>query len=411
MSLQFQSLFTIQVLHDYYTKHDSRCADFDIVPAEDCALHMKNMRMLHKNYNNKLLTVINAAKEPNSTPPPASVLLPFIDFNKEVLLRFYLVLKNPYFSNFTALALKQSEKKRLFFSNLSKNKVGSSLSLSAAVSTHNFIKTYAPGNVVKGPDNNFYEALRSSDGTAESKDLANTSYWQKVTTNNPYVNDADEVTVCGNSFTYPLQTPASNIIIKIFALDKNDANLPFTRLLSTIEKTFIQNQQTVSIDVSKYPAGKYKLVINGESDTWIYIDANAVKQNVFGIVEIHHFEKLPADFQLLTPANHIKNPEPVFTIWFKNRSVTWKYISQNGNISVTDSDATPKIFEPPSALAVTSKAAIGLTETPVASLTATKTSGGKQIKNLKNPDIEKLVFEASGDTGFYISNMYVKIDT
>jgi hypothetical protein len=411
MSLQFQSLFTIQLLHDYYDKHDNRCNDFDIVPAEDCALQMKNMRMLHKNYNNKLLTVINAAKEANSTPPPDFNLVPFINFNKEVVLRFYLLLKNPYFSNFTALALNQGQRKRLYLSNLSKNKVGSNLSLSAAINAHNFIKTYAPGNVVKGPDNNFYEALRISDGTAESKDLANTTYWQKAGVNNPYVNDADEVTVCGSNFNYNMETPASNIVIKLFTVDKNDSNLPFNKLTATIEKTFTQNQQTVSIDVSAYQPGKYKLVVNGEADTWIYIDPNAVKQNVFGIVEIHHFEKLPNDFQLLTSANHIKIPEPVFTIWFKNRSVTWKYISKNGNISVTDSDAAPKIFEPPSALAVTSKNTIGLTETPVASLTATKTSGGKQIKNLKNPDIEKLVFEADGDTGFYISNMYVKIDT
>jgi hypothetical protein len=411
MSLQFQSLFTIQLLHDYYNKHDNRCTDFDIVPSEEAAAYMKNMRMLHKNYGNKLLAVINASKEVNSTPPPDFNLLPFISFNKEVILRFYLVLKNPYFSNFTALGLKYGDRKRLYFSNLSNNKVGSSLSLSAAVSTHNFIKTYSPGNVVKGPDNNFYEALRISDGTAESKDLANTMYWQKVTTNNPYVNEADEVTVCGSNFNYTLQTPASSISIKLFSLDKNDSNLPYNKLLDTIEKTFSQNQQTVSIDVSKYQPGKYKLVVNGEPDTWIYIDANALQQNVFGIVEIHQFEKVPADFQLLTSANHIKIPEPVFTIWFKNRSITWKYISQNGNIGVTDSDAAPKVFEPPSALTVRSKAAIALTETPVASLTATKTSGGKQIKSLKNPDIEKLVFESDGDTGFYVSNMYVKIDT
>jgi hypothetical protein len=411
MSLQFQSLFTIQVIHDYYNKHDNRCTDFDIVPAEDAALYMTNMQMLHKNHGNKLLAVINASKQTNSVPPPNFNLAPFINFNKEVVLRFYLVLKNPYFSNFTALALKQAEKKRLYFSNLSKNKVGSSLSLSSSVSAHNFIKTYSPGNVVKGPDNNFYEAIRISDGTADSKDLANTSYWQKVAANNPYVNDADEVTICGNNFNYTLETPASNIIIKIFAVDKNDANLPFTNLVETVEKTFTQNQQSVSIDVAKHKPGKYKLVVNSEADTWIYIDANAAKQNVFGIVEIHHFENLSPDFQLLTPSNHIKIPEPVFTIWFKNRSVEWKYISQNGDIAVTDSAAVPKIFLPGSAAAVKSTEAIALTETALATLTATKTAGGKQIKNLKNPEIEKLVFEASGNTGFYAANMYVKIDT
>ena len=120
---------------------------------------------------------------------------------------------------------------------------------------------------------------------------------------------------------------------------------------------------------------------------------------------------MPADFQILTSGGHIKIPEPVFTVWFKNRSVTWKYISQNGNIGVTDSAATPQQFEPASAALVKSKQAIALTETPLATLTATKTPGGKQIKNLKNPEVGNLVFEQDGTTGFYAANMYIKIDT
>ncbi|MGF2414346.1 MAG: hypothetical protein ACQUYJ_18575, partial [Ferruginibacter sp.] len=146
-------------------------------------------------------------------------------------------------------------------------------------------------------------------------------------------------------------------------------------------------------------------------DTWVYVDTNAAKQNIFGIIEIHHFEKLPAGFQLLTPGGHIKTPEPVFTIWFKNRSVTWRYISQNGDIGVTDSAAVPRTFLPGSAAAVKSTEAIALTETALTTLTATKTSTSKQIKFLKNPEIEKLVFEQDGATGFFTSNMYVKIDT
>ena len=411
MSVQFQSLFTMQVLHDYYNKHDNKCTDFDIVPAEDCCLMMKNMKVLHKNYNNKLLTVINASKEINDTPPPDFKLIPFLDFKKEVAFRWYLILKNPHFSNFTAVAIKPSEKKRFYFSNISKNKVGSTLSLSNAILPHTISKIYAPGNIVKAPDNNFYETIRISDGTAASKDFGNVGYWQKATANNPYASDADEVIIAGDTYNYKLKTPASNIAIKIFGLNKTDVNLQYDNLLETVEKTFTQNQETVAIDFSKKPFGKYKVVVNSEDDTWVYVDTNAVKQNIFGIVEIHHFEKLPADFQLLTSGNHIKMPEPIFTIWFKNRSVIWKYISRNGAIGVTDASPTPQSFLPASDVLVKSQTAIALTETPLATLTATKTAGGKQIKNLKNPEIEKLVFEQEGATGFFASNMYVKIDT
>ncbi|HEY9341464.1 MAG TPA: hypothetical protein VIQ23_07775, partial [Hanamia sp.] len=60
---------------------------------------------------------------------------------------------------------------------------------------------------------------------------------------------------------------------------------------------------------------------------------------------------------------------------------------------------------------VTSQESIALTETPLATLTATRTTTGKQIKNLKNPEVGNLIFERDGATGFFSSNMYVKIDT
>lgn len=411
MSVQFQSLFTIQLLHDYYNKHEDKCADFDIVPASDCALLLKNMKVLYKNYNNKLLTVVNANQETNETPPPAFRFKPFLDFNKELVFRWYLVLKNPHFSNFTAIALRQAEKKRLYFSNLSNNIVGGTLSLSNPISPFAIGKIYSPGNLVKGPDDNFYEAIRISDGTAQSNDITNTDYWQKTAINNPYVNDNDVVLIAGSSYNYKLQTPASNVNIKIFSLNKTDDNLPYDNLMETVVKTFSQIQESVTIDLSKRSRGKYKVVVNSEADTWIYVDENAVKQNIYGIIEIHHFEKVPAGFQLLSSGSYLKIPEPVFSIWFKNRSVTWKYISQNGDIGVTDGAAIPKIFLPGSAVMVKSKEPISLTETPLATLTATKTATGKQIKNLKNPEVEKLVFEQDGATGFFSSNMFIKIDT
>jgi hypothetical protein len=411
MSLQFQPLFTIQLLHDYYSKHDNKCPDFDIVPADDCSLLMRNMQVLHKNDNNKLLTVINASKEANDTPPPAFKFTPFLNFNDELVFRFYVVLKNTHFSNFTAIALKQADRKRLYFTNLSNNKVGSTLALSNTILPFTLSKMYAPGNLVKGPDDNFYEAVRISDGTAQSKDITNKDYWQKAAANNPYASDNDEVIIAGNNYNYTLQTPASNIIIKIFGINKADNNLPYDDLIETVEKTFLQTQETVTIDLFKRKPGKYKVVVNGEADTWLYVDTDAVKQNVFGIIEIHHFEKVPADFQLLTTGSHLKIPEPVFSIWFKNRSVIWKYISQNGAIGVADSAVTPQVFLPGSATVVKSKEPIALTETPLATLTATKTATGKQIKNLKNPEVEKLVFEQDGATGFFSSNMYIKIDT
>jgi len=412
MSIQFQPLFTIQLIHDYYNKHEKRCADFDIVPAEDCDLLMKKMQILYKNYKNKFLTVINASKNINETPPPNFKITPFLNFPDDLVFRYYLVLKNPHFQNFTSIALNRSG--RFYFSNISNNNTIGNLALSNPFSSISQEKMYLPGNLVKGPDNNLYEAIRIGDGTPESKDHENPNYWQKVEADGSYVSGSDDVIITGSSFNYTLQTPASNITVKIFGLNKTDNDLPYDKLLETVVYNFTQSQSSIVINLSKYKPGKYRIVVNTEADTWIYLDPQAVKKNIFGVIEIHHFPKVPAPFKLLAPGNLIKIPEPVFTIWFKNRSVTWKYISQSGlDISVKKDDNNPPAFDflPAIGLTVSSDKAIPLTETArKLKLTVNLGNGNAnaEFKNLKNPEIENIVIEKEGNTGFYVSNMYVK---
>jgi len=411
MSIQFQSLFTIQLLHDFYDKHELRCSDFNIVPSADCAELIKNQQILHKNHNNRLLTVVYASKEENDTPPPEFKFSPFLDFRNGMVFRFYMFLNNPNFDSITALAMNMSQRKRCYFSNVSKNASVAPLSLSAPVHSHALNKLYQSGDLVKGSDNNIYESVRQSDGTIASKDLTSADYWQRTPATNPYVSGADQVVLAGNSYAYKLETPSSNVIAKLFAMNTTDDNLPFDNLVMTIEKTYSQTQQTVTLDLSKLKVGKYRMVVNSEDDVWLYVDADAIKQNVWGVIEIHHFEKVPLAFKLLSSLDNIKVPEPLFTIWFRNRSVIWNYISQNGDIEITDSDASPVSFTPASGLAVRSARSVELKESARKTLTATKTLGGKQIKNLKNPEPGKLVFTKEGSTGYYISNMYVRIDT
>jgi len=407
MSIQFQPLFNIQLLHDYYNMHERRCVDFDIIPTEDCASLMKNIQILHKNYKDKFLTVINASKDINDEPPPTFKIKPFLNFPTDLVLRYYLVLKNPHFFNFTSIALNPSGK--FYFSNISKNNAIGNLALSNPFLLFSSERKYLPGNLVKNNDK-LYEALRIGDNSAESKDFNNQNYWEEVTTDGSYATGNDEVILTGNSFRYTLQTPASNITVKIFGLNKTDNDLPYDKLLGTVVQNFNQNQQSVIVDLSRYTPGKYKIVVNTEAETWIYLDPQAAKQNIFGIIEIFHFPKVPAQYKLLAPGNLIRIPEPTFTIWFKNRSITWKYISQSGvNINVNDETAPPKFnFIPASGLEVRSEHAIPLMEKPrILKLTA-NSGTGIEIKNLKNPGIENIIIEKEGDTGFFVSNMYVK---
>jgi|GEM_PF-6063783 len=415
--IQFQPLFTIQLIHDYYTKHEKRCTDFDIVPTDECASLMKKMQILYKNHNNKFFTVVNANKTINEEPPPNFKITPFLNFPNDFVLRYYLVLKNPHFLNFTSIALPPSGK--CYFSNISKNNTIGNLALSNPFLSFSPERKYSPGNLVTGADDELFEAIRISDDTSESKDLNNASYWHKVTADGSYASGSDEVKLTAGSFHYTLQTPANSITIKIFGLNKTDNELPYDKLLATVVQNYPQNQQSIVINLSKYTPGKYRIVVNTEAETWIYLDPEAVKKNIFGIIEIFHFPKVPAQFKLLGPGNMIKIPEPVYTIWFKSRSVIWKYISQGGvNISVKE-ESDPPIphflesaalnFIPASGLTVQSEKPISLAETPrLLSMTVNFGSGDISFQNLKNPEVENIVVEKEANTGFFVSNMYVK---
>jgi hypothetical protein len=408
MAIQFETLFSIKVLHDFYDRHESQCADFRIVPAPDCENLMKNARMLFRNSRHQLQTLISAEKKANTPPTPGFQTKPFIPMGKELVFRFYMLLYNPHFSKFTATGMNMSARKRYCFSNLSNNANGSTLSLSKAIAAHDTGKIYWPGDLVKATDGNLFEALRTSDGTAGATTLSDVKYWQQAGTNGLYANSQDEVVLCGEVFHYQLKTPDKNIDIKIFGLDKTSSAMPHNQLLKTVLQNFDADQQTVKLDLSGLATGKYRIVVNNEGDNWVYIDQEAVQQNAYGIIEIHQLAQLPIAFQLLTASGELAMPG--FTIHFKSRSVFWKYTSQNGNIGVVDSAAAPIAFVPASAATVQSERAIALRETPVATLTASKAGSTKTQKNLGNPQPDKLVLEKDGNNSFYAANMHVKID-
>ncbi|MFT3681161.1 MAG: hypothetical protein QM791_12865 [Ferruginibacter sp.] len=409
MGIQFQSLFTLQVLHDYYSMHDNRCPDFSIIPSSDTMQQMTNQRMLHKNYSNKLFVVCGAEKIDNSNPPPASRQVPFVKLPAEMILRFYLVLNNKSFNNFTAVT-PQEQRKVFYFSNLSKNKSGTVLSLSDSSPVFNATKLYLPGAIVKNADGDLFESVRISDGTPASKDLLDTDYWIQTPGNNPYVNVNSIISVTGGVYSYKLQTPAKDIDIKIFSLDRSGPDAVYSTVEKSVKRSYPQNQESIVVDFSAFRPGRYRLVVNGEPEVWIYVDPAVLRQSVFGIIEIHHYEKLPADFNLLEDNRYLKTPEQLFTVWFKNRSVIWKYTSQSGDaIGINDDSAAPQVFVPASGTLVKSKKAIALKEEVNDKLKATVTASGREIKKLRNPDIDKLVFEKENDTGFFTSNIYIQV--
>ncbi|MGN6639510.1 MAG: hypothetical protein ACTHJ8_11410 [Mucilaginibacter sp.] len=157
--INFNTLFTVQVLHEYYT--DGICPDLIITPSADTQLALKENNMVWRQHINML--TIGMLTDPGDDTLPFQVLLP----NQR--LTFLLQSKNPLFFNFTDLPLEDVNGNVLYFTNRNNNLVGGVPYLSAPGS----------GGLVSASDfllltgNTFNYALSPSlaSGTVDIKDF------------------------------------------------------------------------------------------------------------------------------------------------------------------------------------------------------------------------------------------------
>lgn len=119
--INFNPLFTVQILHKYYT--DGICPDLIITPSSDTQLALKEYNMVWRQYIN-MLTIGMLTDASNNTLPFQTVL-------PNQRLTFLLQNKNPLFFNFTDLPLEDVNGNVLYFTNRNNNLVGGIPYLSA----------------------------------------------------------------------------------------------------------------------------------------------------------------------------------------------------------------------------------------------------------------------------------------
>ena len=162
-------------------------------------------------------------------------------------------------------------------------------------------------------------------------------------------------------------------------------------------------QSEVTVKLNGLPAGKYRLVVNGEAKE-IYCDNQAALNNIFGIVEI--FNHLPAasDFSLLDAADVVK--QKTFTLQFASRSVIWKYLARTADITSVKDSSNSFTFSSPAAKIFTSAVPISLSEKPIKTIFLESLSLGN-IMPVANPGNNRLSTITQAGDVYYCAETYL----
>jgi hypothetical protein len=387
MNLNFKILFITEILHSYYAAGNSK--DFEVVPSAETALLLKNQGMMYKVVGNKLLVVANCD----------GASKPVVKLNAANKFSFYLKLLNGNFNNITNIEYKPNELKRFYFSNINQTKINSVLYLTKKIPAYNSATAYTPGSLAANGIDEIFEAVKSSNN-ANAHGLGETSFWHKKD-KKQYATANDLIQLSATIYNFSV-TPAKLFTIDIFGLNTATNNYDVA-VTDTKNVTFDDIQSVVDVKLNGLPAGKYRLVVNGEAKE-IYYDNQAALNSIFGIVEI--FNHLPAanDFSLLDAADIVK--EKTFTLHFASRSVIWKYLARTADITSVKDSSNSFTFSSPAAKIFTSVVPISLSEKPIKTFFLESLSLGN-ITPVANPGNNRLSTITQAGDVYYCAETYL----
>ncbi|WP_439695021.1 hypothetical protein ACFGVS_18005 [Mucilaginibacter sp. AW1-7] len=370
MSINYEIVFTVEMLNDYF--FSQQCTALDIVAADDTINVLKGQQMLCKTIGNKFIT-INKIDDTGK---------PYVALDKSRILRFYITINDTNFINYSNINYQPADAGKYYFTNINQTKLGTVLYLHQAIDKYDNSQTYAIGNLAADNTNNVFEAIKASD-SGNKHALTETAYWLPKG-KAQFVNNKDGLLFTGSNYTAAAAS-ATDFTINIYGL--KTSNNTYSVLMRTATQHYESAQTSVPVDLSGLPFGKYKVSVN-TSDSFVYYDEIAVKQNILGVIEI--FNHLPAgnNFSLFDASGVSKQSK--FTLRFANRSAVWRYFTRTTDVDVIKDTASVYTFNSVAASKVfTSAVPIPLKERPITTISAHGTKLGN-VAPLANPGVNRV---------------------
>jgi hypothetical protein len=296
LSIKFQALFTITLLHDYYA--GKAFSDVLITPDATAQTLLQNQKIICRINDNQLTAYVQTKENQ-----------PIISIEPNTNFRFYLSVQNSSFYNFTSLTLGQQLP--YYFSNKAENNKNNKLYLSAPVAAYKNTETYIPGTVVR-QGNRVFECIQASSKT-DKHATSDAAYWRDIVAHTllttPAYNEA-QVYVTGNQVKFE------------------------NKLFESIKPSSVADKHTPN-------ENDYWQEVTDEtyvtvSDIWTTPDEN-LPPNIFAVIDIGFAVGEKTEYAFID-SNNALSPKNYF-IRFKNRSTFWKYISQKNTITaISDAD-------------------------------------------------------------------------
>ncbi|MDJ0728832.1 MAG: hypothetical protein QNJ33_02460 [Crocosphaera sp.] len=326
MSIQiiYQPLLHIQLWHDYIlgqpdppTLPDSYDISdlFTLVPTSECVRTLKNLRWVYRpnNRGGQIFAQVKAVDAENfATQFP---------IKEPHQLTFWLIIKNPYFANFSNLPLTTPGNTLYYFSNLSNNQ-GHNLFLTHSLPTYTPEREYAIGEFVTH-EGELLEALTYI-GSAEEE--INEDNWQTIEPNSQYVSALDRLSWQSFSRTQiiPNLNPGDNFSLKLINANEQET---FIFQGTAPPNHPPESPLTVNLNFGQQRVGKYQLTLNDTRVDEFVLKKAIAASNAWGLVEIILNDNLVSrEFSPLEQSGQQTLIRPkTYVIRWKNRSTRWRY--------------------------------------------------------------------------------------
>jgi hypothetical protein len=301
-------LFSIELLHDYYNQQ-VEFNDLDIMPDEATALLFNGLKIICKKAGNRLVGLVEVnANKPKITIPPGTKL------------RFFIVVKNPWFLNISSLKFFNVENQVYYFTNKSGNEKDGKLYLSKPLPVYDPAKDYEMGLLVS-QGTKIFEAIQPVAHTAPHP-VTSAGFWRELTparfpAHNPA--DHDDIrsgaivfnSADGNMYEAVRVIPAANSV--------DFANTDFWRKVN--ELVYVSAEDLIV---------KTNEILDRRTE-------NKIKEKISGVIDLFFEGTVPANYAMLDAAGLVNQRN--YILRYKNRITTWKYISDFNTIEkITDND-------------------------------------------------------------------------
>lgn len=331
MKVQYQILFSIEVLNTYYRTGFWKEVSFVPLPEtkkllRDCGFQIRQVK-------NQLLIIA-----------PLDLVTGLPNKLPEMFSKFSFVLEpeTPGYINFTNLPFGDSGLPCFCFHNRIANVVGSVNYITSPIQAYANATTYHPGDFAVGADGKTYESIKTNAGAQVPNDAvaASKNFWA-IRNNGQFVTGADfQNREDGTSFllefvgaflSVTTSVPQTTHRVSVYAFNFVTGN--FDRQVLSDTLTSDSPTSLVQIDLRSLDSGEYKVKVN--DDVRFVYHATAFPNGVPMFIDIFHLPKTDPN-SFLKMDDTLKGIK--YTLQFSGRRVYWRYKTRTNAIdTVLDS--------------------------------------------------------------------------